>query len=276
MTMTDKAMSTYELNDLLHKHFISEKDQLDPAGAGAAYLTEVTSPGGSRRADAIHIGLWSSRGAGTIEVCELKTSRADWLRELKSPGKAEAWWPYCHVFWLVVPHAGIVLDGELPKGWGLMMSGGRGGRRFKVVVKPEEHEAEITPGLLVTLLKNTETTRTHALSLQRQQLWKESQERESQIRRQKAVFSPEDRERLDQLDRLEAALGMKIERYPWGDRLNAEGAAEVLKDLAGGQAAMDGARHRAGNAVRELERAARVAEEAASKLKDALSIKTNG
>lgn len=276
MTTTKESMDTHELNDLLHKHFISEKDQLDPAGAGAVYLTEVTSPGGSRRADAIHVGLWSSRGAGTVEVCELKTSRADWLRELKSPGKAEAWWPYCHAFWLVVPHAGIVLDGELPKGWGLMTPGGRG-RRFKVIVKPEEREANITPALLVTLLKSTETTRTHALSLQQRKLRQEAWDREAQIKREKAaIFSPEDRKRLELLNRLEGALGMTVENYGWSDRLSAEGAAEVLKELARGQAALGDARHRAESAVRELERTARTAGETASRLRETLGIKING
>lgn len=274
MPTAKESMSTHELNELLRRHFISEKDEVDPAGAGAVYLTEVTAPGGNRRADAIHVGLWSSRGAGIVEVCELKTSRADWLRELKSPGKAEAWWPYCNAFWLVVPHAGIVLDGELPKGWGLMMPGGRG-RRFKVVVKPEDRKADITTGLLVTLLKNTETHRTHSLSLLRRQLQEESWAREQQILRRKAAdFSPEDRDRLDVLDRIEAALGMKIGRFPWDDRLQAEGAAEVLKGLARGQAAMDDAKFRAESAVQELRRAARSAEGAASDLMLALEIKT--
>jgi hypothetical protein len=265
-------MSTHELDGLLHKHFISEKDQLDLAGAGAVYLTEVTVPGGNRRADAVHVGLWNSRGAGTIEVCELKVSRADWLVELKKPQKAEAWWPYCNMFWLVVPHEGIVRDGELPKGWGLMMPGSRG-RRFKVIVKPEEREAEITPGLLVTLLKNTETTRTNALQRQDRELRQKFYEQERQAQRQRGTFNQKDKERLEVLDRLEKALGMSVDRYPWGDRLAPEGAADVLKELALGRAALDGARHRAESAVRELERVARTAEETAARLKEKLDIR---
>lgn len=57
---------------------------------------------------------------------EVKVSRADWLTELRDPEKAEAFRPYMHHWWLVVPDASIVRPGELPEGWGLLaLSGGR-------------------------------------------------------------------------------------------------------------------------------------------------------
>lgn len=270
---TPDGMTTPELNEKLRQHFISDKDQLDLAGAGAVYLTEVTAPGHSgRRADAVHIGLWASRGAGIVEVCELKVSRADWLKELKEPKKAEAWWPYCHIFWLVVPHEGIVKDGELPKGWGLMMPGTRG-RRFRVLVKPEEREAQITPGLLITLLKNTETTRTNALQRQERELRQKFYEQEQQIRRQRGTFSEKDRRRLELLDRLEAALGVGLAEYSWEDKLEPEGAAEALQALVQGRVSLDRAKDRAESAVRELDRAARAAQEAADRLRKEMGIR---
>lgn len=269
---TPESMTTAELNERLHQHFISEKDQFDLAGAGAVYLTEVTAPGHSgRRADAVHIGLWASRGAGTVEVCELKISRADWLKELKDPKKAEAWWPYCHVFWLVVPCEGIVQDGELPRGWGLMMPGGRG-RRFKVIVKPEERKAELTPALLRTLLTNTETVRVNALRRQEQMLRQKFYEQEQQTRRQRGVFSEKDRRRLELLDRLEKALGVELTDYSWEDKLQPEGAARALKALAQGEAALDKAKDRAESAVRELDRAAKTAQETADRLRKEMGI----
>lgn len=269
---TSNEMTTQELNERLHQHFISEKDQLAPAGAGAVYLTEITAPGYSgRRADALHIGLWASRGAGRLEVCELKVSRADWLVELKDPKKAEAWWPYCHIFWLVVPHEGIVRDGELPKGWGLMMPSGRG-RRFKVLVKPEEREAQLTPELLRTLLTNTETVRTNALRKQKDQLQAQFYERERAIKRERGAFSTQDQRRLEILERLEAALGMELSSYSWDDKLGPEGAAEVLQSLAQGRAALDRSKDTAGSAVRELERAARDAQAAADRLRKSMDL----
>lgn len=270
---TPNGMTTAELDDRLRQHFISDKDQLALAGAGAVYLTEVTVPGQSgRRADVVHIGLWASRGAGIVEVCELKVSRADWLVELKNPKKAEAWWPYCNAFWLVVPHEGIVRDGELPKGWGLMMPGGRG-RRFKVLVKPEERDAEITPGLLITLLKNTETTRTNALQRQQRELSRKFSEQEQQTRRQRGVFSEKDKRRLELMDRLEAALGVELSDYAWEEKLSPEGAADVLKELARGRAALDKAKDRAESAVRELDRAAKTAQETADRLRKEMEIR---
>ncbi|RCL84432.1 MAG: hypothetical protein DBW62_08655 [Microbacterium sp.] len=55
---------------------------------------------------------------------EVKVSRSDWLTELRDPEKAEAFRPYMHHWWLVVPDASIVHDGELPDGWGLLVQSG--------------------------------------------------------------------------------------------------------------------------------------------------------
>lgn len=57
---------------------------------------------------------------------EVKVSRSDWLTELRDPEKAEAFRPYMHHWWLVVPDASIVREGELPEGWGLMVLGPNG------------------------------------------------------------------------------------------------------------------------------------------------------
>src|SRR5690242_11175870 len=117
MTVTTPSMTTTELLDRLRAHFIKPDD----TWAGAVCLTEVTAPNSTRRADLVHIGLWASRGAGGIDVCELKTSRSDFRRELEKPAKAEAWWPYSSRFWIVSPSEHITPPGELPEGWGLMV-----------------------------------------------------------------------------------------------------------------------------------------------------------
>lgn len=269
-TQAERAMTTAELKEALHAHFIRPEDRVSQAGAGAIFLTEVTAPGPStRRADAVHVGLWQSRGGGRIDVCELKTSRADWLRELENPQKAEAWWPYCDAFWLVVPHAGIVKDSELPDGWGLMMPKARS-RRFQVVVKPQERKAQLTVLLLRTLLTSTETVKVNALRQQEQALRERFDDQVQRLRQSRTSMSSANQSRLALLDRFEEALGMKLEDHPWGGGILPETAAEALKAVAEGQAATDKVRRDAEYLLKDLDRVAKEAQRGADELRSAL------
>jgi hypothetical protein len=263
-------MTTPELNEALHAHFIRPEDRIDQAGAGAVYLTEVTAPNSNRRADAVHIGLWSSRGAGRIDVCELKISRSDFRRELDKPEKAEAWWPYCNAFWIVAPSVEVAPPEELPPGWGLMVPGARG-RRFKKIVEPQEREAKITVPLLLTLLKSTETTRTNALQQQAKKLRQEAYENQQRALARRQANTSSGR-RLEALDRLEELLGLKLDDYPWDGRITPETAAEGLKTFMQGQAAVDNAKKDAEYIIRELDRAAREAQGHADSLRKALGV----
>jgi hypothetical protein len=264
-------MTTAQLNDLLHAHFIRPEDRLNQAGAGAVYLTEVTAPDNSgRRADAVHIGLWQSRGAGRIDVCELKVSRSDFRRELDKPQKAEAWWPYSTTFSIVSPGIDITPPEELPPGWGLMVPNPRGGRRFKTVVKPEEREPNLTIGLLMTLLKNTETTRVNDLRMQEQQMREQHYKQVQEIRRERGMVSPKDVKRLDLLERLEKAMVMQLGEYAWRDQLEPEQAAEGLAEYMRGHAARLRAQEVMQDKARDLEHLAEMAAREAKKLREAL------
>lgn len=215
-----QPMPTTQLLEALHAHYIRPEDRQNTAGAGAVFLTEVTAPDGTRRADAVHVGLWQSRGAGEIDVCELKTSRSDWRRELDNPAKAEAWSDHCSRFWIVAPHPSVVPVEELPTGWGLMVPGSRG-RRFKVIAKPAERKPELTIGLLLTLIKNTETVRTNALREQREHLTAEQYQREKELRRELGgTADPASKRRLDLLDELEAALGVTVGGHTWRNQVS--------------------------------------------------------
>lgn len=102
-----------------------------PANEYAMFLNVPDSTGARerRRADAVAINLWPSRGL-ELEGFEIKVDRRDWLRELKDPAKADVVCRYCHRWWIVAPE-GVVADGELPKTWGLLVPGRKG---LKVVV----------------------------------------------------------------------------------------------------------------------------------------------
>lgn len=75
-------------------------------------------------ADYIAIDKYAS--SQSIHGHEIKVSRSDWLAEVKNPDKAQRIARYCHYFWLVVPDASIVAEGELPASWGLLVLGSRG------------------------------------------------------------------------------------------------------------------------------------------------------
>jgi len=73
------------------------------------------------RADAIAIDTWPSRGLELIGF-ELKTSRQDWLREVKQPEKCEQIKQFCDRWYVVVDDDYSVLryHDEVPKDWGVM------------------------------------------------------------------------------------------------------------------------------------------------------------
>jgi len=91
-----------------------------------AYITleevrDATGFDGNRTADAIAISLYRSRGKA-IYGFEMKVSRADWLKELRQPEKAESIMRYCNYWALVVPDKSIVKEGELPPSWGMYVA----------------------------------------------------------------------------------------------------------------------------------------------------------
>lgn len=93
-----------------------------------AFLTHVhPRVGGTRESDGVSIGIWVSRGL-LIQGIEVKTSRSDWLRELKKPEKAEgSVFRFCDRWWLATPRSvKVVREGELPSPWGHVAVDGRG------------------------------------------------------------------------------------------------------------------------------------------------------
>jgi hypothetical protein len=138
--MLDTAqMRTDELMARLRRHYIKPGENLP----GGVFLPECgwNGPGGVRQVDALYVGFTTTSGRLLVGH-ELKISRADWLTELKTPGKSDDWADQCHEWWLVVNDPTIVHPGELPAGWGLM-SPGRSKTRMEVHTaadrKPRTH-----------------------------------------------------------------------------------------------------------------------------------------
>jgi hypothetical protein len=98
-----------------------------PAYAFMPQLHQETGAGATsgRRADAVAMSLWPSRGLHLIGF-EIKVDRSDLLKELKTPAKADAIQRYCHQWWLVTPPdlVGATELMVLPATWGVMEAHG--------------------------------------------------------------------------------------------------------------------------------------------------------
>jgi hypothetical protein len=105
----------------------------------------------SRSADAVVISLYASRGR-EVRGFEIKHNRADWLKELRDPSKAEEIGKFCDYFYLLTPDVPpqaklgekssiIAKLEEIPGPWGWMVLKGE---RLKIIKQPEK----ITPAPL--------------------------------------------------------------------------------------------------------------------------------
>lgn len=110
-----------------------------PAWALFEEVGNATGTMHSRRADAIAMSLWPSRGL-ELHGFEVKISRSDWVRERDNPEKAEVIAKRCDRWWLVVSDEKFVHDGELPPSWGLLVLRGE-----KLVTKVEAQKLDAEP-----------------------------------------------------------------------------------------------------------------------------------
>lgn len=110
-------MTTAEVMAALERRFCPPEYALIPS------VRDATGFDGQRTADAVVMSTYPSRGLELIGI-EVKASRTDWLRELRTPGKAEAVAKYMDRWYLAVGDRDIVRTGELPTKWGLIVPRG--------------------------------------------------------------------------------------------------------------------------------------------------------
>jgi hypothetical protein len=106
-----------------------------------AWFTEVNAATGGlscRRADALVVSCWPSRGIYAFGV-EVKVDRQDWLKELRDPSKSAPIQRFCRHWW-VATTPGIVRSEELPETWGLIEVDNL--KRSKVVARAPKLEPE--------------------------------------------------------------------------------------------------------------------------------------
>lgn len=121
------------------------RDDANRARRTADFIAQDTHGGGYRSGNNLH--------RYPLHGHEVKVSRADWLSELRDPDKAEAFRPYMHYWWLVVPDKNIVKPGELPVGWGLLAM--RGNNLAQVVEAPLNLDIQHMPtGMRVAMFRS--------------------------------------------------------------------------------------------------------------------------
>lgn len=193
-----------------------------------AVLFEVPNATGgaaARRADAIAMSLWPSRGL-EVHGFEIKVDRRDWLRELKAPQKAEEIARFCDRWWIAaVP--GIVREGELPPGWGLLVLRGTTLR--------QEREAPLREGVVPTRAFLASMLRAAAAQSPAEEAIRAAVERAREEERRTAEQRREGerahiRSELDELKKaiadFETASGVRITR--WDGKVIGEAVRFVL------------------------------------------------
>jgi hypothetical protein len=174
-----------------------------------------------RTADAVAMSLWPSRGLH-IHGFEIKSSRKDWLNELKSPEKAEPIMRYCDFWWLVAPRD-VAVDSEIPKTWGWMVPHGNTLKIVKDAPKLEPQPLDCS--FVAVLLKNAQERARLPERLMRCKIEEELQaqfDREIEDRVKRAynheVYTLKHRvssleEELKDLREIEQKVGRKINRW---------------------------------------------------------------
>ncbi len=132
-----------------------------PAWAFIPQVRDGTGIGAGRTADAVAMSLWPSRGLEVLGY-EVKVTRADWLRELRNPEKAETIFGYCDR-WYVVALDGVVARGELPPPWGHKVF--RAGR-----IETEVEAPKLTPAPLDRIFVASVMRRVHGLRADRREI----------------------------------------------------------------------------------------------------------
>jgi hypothetical protein len=131
----EKPLTEAELMVLLAERFAAPEFAFMPhVRNGTGYTRKTT-----RTADALAMGLWPSRGRD-LHGFEIKSDRADWVREKENPEKAEEIARFCDRWWVVIGREDIVQPGELPTTWGLLAP-----RAGKLIVKAEAPKLDALP-----------------------------------------------------------------------------------------------------------------------------------
>jgi hypothetical protein len=222
----------HSFHDAMHKRYTA------PAWALFYEVGDGTGKYKARSADAIAMSLYPSRGLD-LYGHEFKAHRADWIRELKDPDKAESIARFCD-FWYVVDTScdGAVKEEELPANWGLMVWNGQTLRTVKQAprLKPQALDRIFLSGMLRAARKEVD----NAYQNQKDEGWLKHLDIKSYDRGYKTAEEDFNRkwERVrKQSEELDIAIkgfeeksGIQLSSWNWG---NVAKAVYLLQRLSG-------------------------------------------
>jgi hypothetical protein len=121
---------------------------------GRASRTHLTT--GRQRIDAVAYGMWA-KTSHVVHGIEIKTSRADLLRELRDPSKADAGVAACDYWWLALSGPALLReDDEVPDGWGVLAAHGNGLRTIQEPTRREGmRDDRFVAGLLTAAMRSS-------------------------------------------------------------------------------------------------------------------------
>ena len=169
----------------------------------------------TRSADYLAMNLWPSRGLG-LHGIEQKKSRADWLKELKDPAKAEAFFKYCDYWWLLITDVKIATAEEIPESWGLLLIKDDKVRTLKQAKKLEP--IPLDRGIISSMLRRSfdgmipESTLKEQIEARAKEMSERSYDNKRTVERLEKSLS----ELQETIRGFEAASGVRMNRWDHG------------------------------------------------------------
>lgn len=178
-------------------------------------VSDGTGSAARRRADAIAMNMWPSRGL-ELRAFEIKVSRSDMKSELNDPSKAEAVAQFCDSFYLATPPK-LTEGMDVPDTWGLIEVSESGSlkviRKSTMTHKPAPLQKTFIASLLRSSAKIGESEIRKAVDAALRKAGTDEQERvkakvQDRVRQLESQLSQE----AEFFDALEEALGDKKRR----------------------------------------------------------------
>lgn len=223
----EKPFSTEQVNKMLWNRYTEKGEYVVLFD-----VPDIVGINQRRRCDAVAIGMWQSTDH-LIHGFEVKVSRSDWLRELKSVTKADPFIERCDRWWLVTGDASIAKPGEIPEAWGWMAatrSGLRIQRPAKALPQDEHRIKRLWAFALIRRAAERDFKGAEfqaELAKQRAQIERDAQWR---IDREIANAAPKYESLKKLVDDFERESGMKLGDWRLG---NVGKLARQIRELSG-------------------------------------------